>query len=89
MSSNTESKVHENVSLNSNEFSTDEQHLQTIDSANISMINENMPNDESLSTTINRTSGQTAIGAKIIEKLEKIGILSNKIFLFNKNIILF
>jgi hypothetical protein len=72
MTSTIESEINENISLESNETSTDQ---QTNDSNN-----ENTNTDESSSTTTTRTPGQTAIGAKLVKKLETLGLLSNKIY---------
>ena len=69
MTSTIEPETNENVPLESNETSSDQQLTQINDSNT----------DESSSTTTTRTSGQTAIGAKLVKKLETLGILSNKI----------
>ncbi len=74
MSSTIESEINENISFESNETSTDQQLTQPNDSNN-----ENTNTDESSSTTTTRTPGQTAIGAKLVKKLETLGILSNEI----------
>ncbi|CAF3416033.1 unnamed protein product [Rotaria socialis] len=72
MTSNIESEINENASLNSNQMSAVEQLSQIIDSNNLLTTNEDKSLDKSLSTTAARTPGQTAIGAKLIEKLEKL-----------------
>lgn len=88
MASNTESEINEteNIAFDSNQISSDEQFTQIIDS-----INENTNTEESPTTTTAaaRTPGQTAIGAKLVKKLEKFGILSEEIFFFNPKIFYF
>ncbi len=74
MTSTIESEINENISLESNETSTDQ---QTNDSNN-----ENTNTDESSSTTTTRTPGQTAIGAKLVKKLETLGISKTKYSFF-------
>ncbi|CAF0927828.1 unnamed protein product [Rotaria sordida] len=71
MASNIESELNENTSFDSNQISTDEKPTQIIDTTNLSTTNKDTNIDESSPTTTNRTHGQTAIGAKLIEKLEK------------------
>jgi hypothetical protein len=86
----------ENLSFDSNQISSDEQLSQIIDSINLSTICEDTNTDESQSQsssstiTTTRTAGQTAIGAKLVKKLETFGISStnsvfssNQIFLFS------
>jgi hypothetical protein len=63
MASNTEPET--------NQISSDEQLTQIID-----LINEDTNIDESPTLTTTRTPGQTAIGAKLVKKLETLGILS-------------
>ncbi|CAF4027219.1 unnamed protein product [Rotaria sp. Silwood2] len=71
MTSNIDSELNESASFDSNQISTDEKHTEVMDSSNLSIANEDINIDESSSTTSNRTHGQTAIGAKLIQKLEK------------------
>ncbi|CAF3515101.1 unnamed protein product [Rotaria sp. Silwood1] len=71
MTSNIKSELNETASLDSNHMSPDEKATQIIDFTNLSTTNEDTNIDESASTTTNRTHGKTAIGAKLIEKLEK------------------
>jgi hypothetical protein len=78
--SNIDSEINENISFDSNQISSDEQFSQIIDSINLSATNT----DESPLTTSTRTPGQTAIGAKLVKKLETFGILSNKRFSWPK-----
>ncbi len=74
MASTIESEINENVSFGSNQISSDEQFTQIIDS-----INKDTNTDESPSiAATNRTPGQTAIGAKVLKKLETFGISSKK-----------
>jgi hypothetical protein len=73
----------ENLSFDSNQISSDEQLSQIIDSINLSTSCEDTNIDESQSkssTTTTRTAGQTAIGAKLVKKLETLGILITKYF---------
>jgi hypothetical protein len=76
----------ENLSFDSNQISSDEQLSQLIDSINHSTICEDTTNtDESQSkssTTTTRPAGQTAIGAKLVKKLETLGILPSKYLFF-------
>lgn len=74
MASNIETERTENISSDSKEILTDEQSTEKVVSNNLSSTQENTNYEEILSTTSNRSTGQTAIGAKIIKKLEKIGI---------------
>jgi hypothetical protein len=64
MASSIQPETNENVSFDSNQISSDEQLTQIIDS-----INENTNTDE---------PPRTAIGAKLVKKLETLGILSNR-----------
>jgi hypothetical protein len=71
----------ENITFDSNQISSDEQLSQIIDSINLSTTCEDTNTDESQSkssTTTTRTAGQTAIGAKLVKKLETLGILTIK-----------
>jgi hypothetical protein len=73
----------ENLAFDSNEISSDEQLSQIIDSINLSTTCEDTNTDEAQSkssTTTSRTAGQTAIGAKIVKKLETLGISPLKHF---------
>jgi len=75
----------ENLSFDSNQISSDEQLSQIIDSINHSTICEDTNTDESqskLSTTTTRPAGQTAIGAKLVKKLETLGIFPLKYLFF-------
>lgn len=75
-------KNDENISFDSNQISSDEQLSQIIDSINLSTSCEETPIDESQSkpsTTTTRPTGQTAIGAKLVKKLETLGILIEKV----------
>lgn len=77
----------ENLSFDSNQISSDEQLSQIIDSINLSTACEDTNNDESQSkssVTTTRTAGQTAIGAKLVKKLETLGIASIKYLFFQK-----
>lgn len=81
---NTESEVtngdtngNENLSFDTNQISSDEQLSQIIDSINLSTAttceDSNTDESQSKSSTIastTRTPGQTAIGAKLVKKLE-------------------
>ena len=67
----------ENLSFDSNQISSDEQLSQIIDSINLSTTCDDANTDESQlksSTTTTRTAGQTAIGAKLVKKLETFGM---------------
>jgi hypothetical protein len=81
----TESEVNngatneETLSFDSNQISSDEQLSQIIDSINLATACEDSNTDESQSkstTTTTRIAGQTAIGAKLVKKLETLGIFS-------------
>ena len=75
----------ENLTFDSNQISSDEQLSQIIDSINLSSACEDTNTDESqskTSSTTTRTAGQTAIGAKLVKKLETLGIsISSNVFL--------
>ncbi len=73
MASNIESETNENVTFDTNQISSDEQLTQIIEA-----INEDTNTDESPSITTTRTPGQTAIGAKLVKKLETLGNSSIK-----------
>ncbi len=73
MASNIESETNENVTFDTNQISSDEQLTQIIEA-----INEDTNTDESPSITTARTPGQTAIGAKLVKKLETLGNSSIK-----------
>jgi len=69
----------ENLSFDSNQISSDEQLSQIIDSINLSTTCDDTNTDESqskLPTTTTRTAGQTAIGAKLVKKLETLAASS-------------
>ncbi|CAF2683908.1 unnamed protein product [Rotaria sp. Silwood2] len=71
----------ENLSFDTNQISSDEQLSQIIDSINLSTACEDTNTDESQtksSTTTTRTSGQTAIGAKLVKKLETFAATSKE-----------
>jgi len=71
----------ENLSFDSNQISSDEQLAQIIDSINLSTTCEDTNTDESQSkssTTATRTAGQTAIGAKLVKKLETLAANSKE-----------
>ncbi|CAF3544045.1 unnamed protein product [Rotaria sordida] len=72
----------ENLSFDTNQISSDEQLSQIIDSINLSTACEDTNTDESQtkssSTTTTRTSGQTAIGAKLVKKLETLAATSKE-----------
>jgi hypothetical protein len=73
----------ENLSFDSNQISSDEQLSQIIDSINLSTTCDDTNTDESQSkssSTTTRTAGQTTIGAKLVKKLETLGIFSTKNF---------
>ncbi|UJR38308.1 hypothetical protein I4U23_030978 [Adineta vaga] len=81
--------VDENLTFNSNAISSDEQLSQIIDSINLSTTCEDSTNDESqnkssstttttTTTTTTRTPGQTAIGAKLVKKLETLAATSKQ-----------
>jgi hypothetical protein len=74
----------ENLSFDSNQISSDEQLAQIIDSINLSTTCEDTITDESKSSppTTTRTAGQTAIGAKLVKKLETLGISKTKYSFF-------
>ncbi|CAF1524069.1 unnamed protein product [Adineta ricciae] len=62
-------------------ITSDEQLSQIIDSINLSTACEDSTNDDSqvqLSTAATRTSGQTAIGAKLVKKLETLAATSKE-----------
>ncbi|CAF1354559.1 unnamed protein product [Adineta steineri] len=73
MTSNSESEVNENVLSDLNQTPAEQQPIQVDDSNN-----ENLNTDESPSTTTTRTSGQTAIGAKLVKKLETLAASSKE-----------
>ncbi len=76
----------ENLTFDSNQISSDEQLSQIIDSINLSSTCEDTNTDESQtksSTTTTRPAGQTAIGAKLVKKLESLCILIKKIFILS------
>jgi hypothetical protein len=58
MASTIESEINENISLEQIQISSDEQ--------------TNTDESPATTTTTPRTAGQTAIGAKLVKKLEKI-----------------
>lgn len=71
----------DNLTFDSNQISSDEQLSQLIDSINLSSACEDTNVDESQSkssATTTRPAGQTAIGAKLVKKLETLGILIKK-----------
>ncbi|CAF1455899.1 unnamed protein product [Rotaria sp. Silwood1] len=71
----------ENLSFDTNQISSNEQLSQIIDSINFSTSCEDTNTDESQSkssTTTTRTSGQTAIGAKLVKKLEILAATSKE-----------
>ncbi len=72
----------ENLSFDSNQISSDEQLSQIIDSINLSTTCDDTNTDESQSksstTTTTRPAGQTAIGAKLVKKLETFGMSIKK-----------
>ncbi|CAF3662591.1 unnamed protein product [Rotaria sp. Silwood1] len=71
----------ENLSFDTNQIPSDEQLSQIIDSINLSTSCEDTNTDESQiksSTTTTRTSGQTAIGAKLVKKLETLAATSKE-----------
>jgi len=70
MASSIQPETNENVSFDSNQISSDEQLTQIIDS-----INENTNTDE---------PPRTAIGAKLVKKLETLGFYLIEIFLHSK-----
>lgn len=75
----------ETHSFDSNQISSDEQLSEIIDSINLATSCEDVNNDESelkSSITTTRTSGQTAIGAKLVKKLETLGISTPKYFFY-------
>ncbi len=80
----------ENLSFDSNQISSDEQLSQIIDSINLATTCEDTNTDESQSksSTTTRTAGQTAIGAKLVKKLETLGISSANHFFSLINIFL-
>lgn len=68
----------DNITFDSNQISSDEQLSQIIDSINLSTTCEDSSVDESQSkssTNAVRTPGQTAIGAKLVKKLETLGTI--------------
>ena len=72
----------ETLSFDSNQISSDEQLSKIIDSINLETACEDTNTDESQSKTslsTTRTAGQTAIGAKLVKKLETLGIYSIKL----------
>lgn len=72
-----------NMQFESNQISSDEQLSQIIDSINLAATSDETNVDESQSkSSTNRTTGQTAIGAKLVKKLETLGRSSNEIFFF-------
>ena len=67
----------ENLSFESNQISSDEQLSQIIDSINLAATSDETNIDESQSkSSTTRPTGQTAIGAKLVKKLETLGRLS-------------
>ena len=78
----------ENLPLDSNQISSDEQLTQAVDSTDPLPTGDDTNIDESesksSSTTTTRTAGQTAIGAKLVKKLETLGIFT-VIFFFLTN----
>ncbi|CAF3797871.1 unnamed protein product, partial [Rotaria magnacalcarata] len=71
----------ENLAFDSNQISSDDLLAQIIDSINLSTSCEDTTTDESQlksSTTTTRTSGQTAIGAKLVKKLETLAATSKE-----------
>ena len=70
----TNGSVHtEKVSLDSNPTSSDEQLSQIIESIDLSTTDGDHTTDELTSKPSTRTAGQTAIGAKLVQKLETFG----------------
>ena len=76
-SDTTNGSVHtDTVSLDSNPITSDEQLSQIIESIDLSTTDGTQTTDElpsKPSTLTTRTTGQTAIGAKLVQKLETFG----------------
>lgn len=72
----------DNLSFESTQISSDEQLSQIIDSINLAVTSEEANTDESQSkSSTTRPTGQTAIGAKLVKKLETLGRSSFDSFL--------
>ena len=67
------SSIESETSLtDANQISTNEEYTNIID---LPTTNEDTNSNESLLTSTSRTTGQTPIGAKLIKKLEILGIV--------------
>ena len=64
----------DDLPFESTQISSDEQLSQIIDSINLAVTSEEPNTDESQSkSSTTRPTGQTAIGAKLVKKLETLG----------------